>query len=49
MPAFEKVLLPKEIESVIVYLKTFWTTEQRQFQKRENRKNSAVSTQFQEP
>lgn len=32
MPAFEAVLKPNEISAVIAYLKTLWTSEQRQFQ-----------------
>lgn len=45
MPAFQKVLTPKEIEAVITYLKTLWTTEQRQFQRQENQARSHNSTQ----
>ncbi|MDN3519066.1 c-type cytochrome [Aquisalimonas lutea] len=32
MPSFEAVLSPQEIRAVIMYLKTLWTPEQRQFQ-----------------
>lgn len=35
MPAFRNTLAPEEIEAVITYLKTFWTAEQRQFQREE--------------
>jgi mono/diheme cytochrome c family protein len=32
MPPFREVLSPQEIRDVIIYLKTLWTPEQRQFQ-----------------
>ena len=47
MPAFQKVLPPKEIEAVITYLKTLWTTEQRQFQRQENQARSHNPSQSQ--
>ena len=37
MPAFGKTLLPEQIHSVIGYLKTLWTPEERQFQSEESR------------
>lgn len=37
MPAFEGVLTPQEIASLIAYLKTLWTPDQRQFQTDESR------------
>ena len=36
MPAFQGQLSPRETIAVISYLKTLWTPEQRQFQKRES-------------
>ncbi len=36
MPAFQDVLPPEKIDSVILYLKTLWTDEQRQSQLRES-------------
>lgn len=36
MPAFAGALSPREIEAVVVYLKTLWTPEQRSFQRRES-------------
>ena len=35
MPAFGDQLSPGQIRAVITYLKTFWTAEQRQFQREE--------------
>lgn len=40
MPAFAGTLTPKEVRSVIVYLKTLWTPEQRQFQREESEHQS---------
>ena len=37
MPAFSDALTPEQIRAVIVYLKTLWTPEQRQFQSEESR------------
>ncbi len=37
MPAFRDVLSPQEIRSVILYLKTLWTPQQRHFQREESR------------
>lgn len=37
MPAFGDVLTPKQIRAVITYLKTLWTTEEREFQAEESR------------
>lgn len=37
MPAFRGVLSPAEIEAVLIYLKTIWSEEQRQFQWHESR------------
>tara|TARA_R110002167_G_scaffold366367_3_gene595488 strand:+ start:11223 stop:11651 length:429 start_codon:yes stop_codon:yes gene_type:complete len=45
MPALETVLSPKEIDSVIAYLKTLWTPKQRQFQQQESRLRSTVPSQ----
>ena len=45
MPAFETILTPKEVDSVITYLKTFWTPKQKQFQQQENRARSENSAQ----
>jgi mono/diheme cytochrome c family protein len=42
MPAFEQTLTPKEIESVIVFLNSLWTPEQRQFQLQQSRSRSAL-------
>lgn len=36
MPAFKDILKPAEIRSVVEYLKTMWTPEQRQHQKEES-------------
>lgn len=36
MPAFKDILTPTEIRSVIEYLKTMWTPEQRQHQEEES-------------
>lgn len=36
MPAFQNVLTPSEIRSVVNYLKTLWTPEQRQHQEEES-------------
>lgn len=36
MPAFGKVLSPKEIDAVIGYIKTFWTPVQIEYQQKEN-------------
>jgi mono/diheme cytochrome c family protein len=36
MPAFEDVLTPAEIRSVINYLKTLWTPEQQRHQAEES-------------
>lgn len=36
MPAFREVLSPEEIRVVIAYLKSFWTSEQIEFQELEN-------------
>ncbi|MAZ06069.1 cytochrome c [Marinobacter sp. SS8-8] len=36
MPAFEKRMTAQEIQSVIDYLKTLWTDEQREYQKTES-------------
>ena len=36
MPAFRGVLAAAEIEAVVIYLKTLWTPEQREFQWRES-------------
>ena len=38
MPPFDQTLSHKEIRSVIDYLKTLWTAEQRRFQRRESRR-----------
>jgi mono/diheme cytochrome c family protein len=38
MPPYQEILSASEIRSVIGYLKTLWTDEQRLFQQRENRK-----------
>lgn len=38
MPAFQQTLKPAEIRSVIEYLKTLWTPQQRAFQREESRK-----------
>jgi len=38
MPAFAGTLAPQEIHSVIAYLKTLWTPEQRQFQREESQR-----------
>lgn len=40
MPAFSPILSPKEARSVITYLKTLWTPEQRRFQREESKKGS---------
>lgn len=37
MPAFAGILSPQEARAVITYLKTFWTPEQRRFQREEGR------------
>lgn len=37
MPAFRGMLSPREIQAVIIYLKTLWTDEQRRFQWEESR------------
>ncbi len=42
MPAFEQTLTPKEIDNLIVYLKTLWTPEQRNFQMQQSRDSSAA-------
>lgn len=36
MPSYKGILTPREIRSVIEYLKTMWTPEQRQHQKEES-------------
>ena len=36
MPAFEERMTAQEIQSVIDYLKTLWTDEQREYQKTES-------------
>ena len=36
MPAFDGVLAAAEIEAVVTYVKTMWTPEQREFQRRES-------------
>ncbi len=38
MPAFQGQLSRRETIAVISYLKTLWTSEQRQFQKNESRR-----------
>lgn len=38
MPAFRQILAPREIRTVIDYLKTLWSPEQRRFQADESRK-----------
>jgi mono/diheme cytochrome c family protein len=38
MPAFKDVLSPQEIRSVVTYLKTMWTPEQRQIQREESKR-----------
>lgn len=38
MPAFQTVLTPSEIRSVVNYLKTLWTPEQREHQENESLK-----------
>jgi len=40
MPAFAGTLTPQEIRSIIAYLKTLWTPEQRQFQREESQRQS---------
>ncbi|MEH6576327.1 MAG: cytochrome c [Amphritea sp.] len=47
MPAFQKELPPKEIAAVITYLKTLWTTQQRQFQRQESQARSPNPSQSQ--
>ena len=37
MPAFSEALSPEQIRTVILYLKTLWTSEQRGFQSEESR------------
>jgi mono/diheme cytochrome c family protein len=37
MPAFAETLSPEQIRAVIIYLKTLWTPEQRDFQSEESR------------
>ena len=37
MPAFSEALSPEQIRAVILYLKTLWTSEQRDFQSEESR------------
>lgn len=37
MPAYKDVLSPTEIKSVIAYLKTLWTPEQREYQREESK------------
>lgn len=37
MPAFGDTLAPEQIRAVIIYLKTLWTPEQREFQDEESR------------
>ena len=37
MPAFGEALSPEQIRTVILYLKTLWTSEQRDFQSEESR------------
>ena len=37
MPAFADVLSPQQIQTVISYLKTMWTAEEREFQAEESR------------
>src|SRR3546814_10044779 len=39
MPAFGDQLSPEQIREVVTYLKTLWTSEQRQFQWEEDRKS----------
>lgn len=36
MPAFEDILTDQEIQSVINYLKTLWTEDQRRYQQNES-------------
>lgn len=40
MPAFSEILSPMEARTVITYLKTLWTPEQRRFQQEESRKSA---------
>lgn len=40
MPAFRELLSPQEMRAVITYIKTFWTPEQRRFQREESRNQS---------
>jgi mono/diheme cytochrome c family protein len=37
MPAFKNILSSQEIETVISFFKTLWTSKQREFQEQENR------------
>lgn len=39
MPAYKETLSPGEIRSVITYLKTLWTPEQRRIQREESRRH----------
>jgi mono/diheme cytochrome c family protein len=45
MPGFQFVLTPGEIGSVLTYLRTLWTPEQREFQRQETTTYKAVATQ----
>jgi len=38
MPAFENALSPTEVDAVISYIKTLWTSEQVEYQQQENRR-----------
>lgn len=45
MPPFREQLSPQEIRNVIIYLKTLWTEEQRQFQWEETQVRGAFPPQ----
>lgn len=49
MPAFRDILSPAEMRDVIIYLKTLWTAEQRQFQWEETQVRGAFPPQAQTP
>ena len=44
MPSFADVLSPEQIRTVITYLKTLWTPDQRQFQAEESKGQKALPT-----